>query len=217
MDSESSSSKKIPPAYYKAPTRKDYAYEFPDKDREIKVIQHRFTPRTASVSSPQVTEGGQASEVGIKLGDTISKINQMDTAGMTLADAQAEIQAADREIKLSVKSFEDEEEKHVEEREVTLKGKPGAKAPRKKSLPKLEQPKESTWIPQPERKVWHPIVWQQPPPPVAAENYGSDAPHKRIVRNIRRLLAETEDQPEERWKHIENMLLSLPTASKSNI
>lgn len=28
-------------------------------------------------------------------------------------------------------------------------------------------------IAQPERKVWHPVVWQQPPPPVAAENYGS--------------------------------------------
>lgn len=42
-----------------------------------------------------------------------------------------------------------------------------------------------------------------------------DAPHKRIVRNIRRLLIETENIPDERHKHIEHMLLSLPSASKS--
>ncbi|XP_055714946.1 PDZ and LIM domain protein 7 isoform X2 [Phlebotomus papatasi] len=162
----------------------------------------------------QVTEGGQASEAGIKLGDTITKINDMDTAEMTLAEAHAEIQATDKKVQLSVKSFEDDDEKASDEREVTLKAKKGAEAPRKKSIPELEKPKEQTWIPQPERKVWHPIVWQQPPPPVAQESYGPDAPHKRIIRNIRRLLNETEDDPEERWKHIENMLLALPTASK---
>ncbi|XP_055714941.1 uncharacterized protein LOC129809155 isoform X1 [Phlebotomus papatasi] len=212
MDNDSP--KKVPPAFYKAPVRKTHNYEFPAKDREIKVIQHRFTPRTASTSSPQVTEGGQASEAGIKLGDTITKINDMDTAEMTLAEAHAEIQATDKKVQLSVKSFEDDDEKASDEREVTLKAKKGAEAPRKKSIPELEKPKEQTWIPQPERKVWHPIVWQQPPPPVAQESYGPDAPHKRIIRNIRRLLNETEDDPEERWKHIENMLLALPTASK---
>ncbi|XP_059615077.1 PDZ and LIM domain protein 7 isoform X2 [Phlebotomus argentipes] len=162
-----------------------------------------------------VSEGGQASGSGIKLGDTITKINNMDTSEMSLAEANAEIQATDKEIQLSVKSFEDDQEQVGEERDVTLKAKKGAEAPRKKSMPQLEQPKEQTWIPQPERKVWHPIVWQQPPPPVAQESYGPDAPHKRIIRNIRRLLNETEDQPEERWKHIENMLLALPTASKN--
>lgn len=43
---------------------------------------------------------------------------------------------------------------------------------------------------------------------------GDDAPHARIIRNIRRLLTETENNPAERQKHIENMLLALPTASK---
>ncbi|XP_059615060.1 uncharacterized protein LOC132260757 isoform X1 [Phlebotomus argentipes] len=213
MDNESP--KKVAPAFYKAPVKKAYNYEFPAKDRDVKVIQHRFTPRPASVPSPQVSEGGQASGSGIKLGDTITKINNMDTSEMSLAEANAEIQATDKEIQLSVKSFEDDQEQVGEERDVTLKAKKGAEAPRKKSMPQLEQPKEQTWIPQPERKVWHPIVWQQPPPPVAQESYGPDAPHKRIIRNIRRLLNETEDQPEERWKHIENMLLALPTASKN--
>uniref|UniRef100_A0A1B0CBQ9 PDZ domain-containing protein n=1 Tax=Lutzomyia longipalpis TaxID=7200 RepID=A0A1B0CBQ9_LUTLO len=209
-------SQKVPPPFYKAPAKKTYNYEFPEKDREIKVIQHRFTPRTASASSPQVTEGGQASQVGLKLGDTITKINNVDTSEMTLAEAHAKIEGAEQGVKLSVVSFEDDEEKVAEERQVVLKAKKEAEGPRKLSVVDLEKPKEKTWIPQPERKVWHPIVWQQPPPPVAQENYGPDAPHKRIVRNIRRLLNETEDQPEERWKHIENMLLALPTASKTN-
>ncbi|XP_055694924.1 PDZ and LIM domain protein 5 isoform X3 [Lutzomyia longipalpis] len=164
----------------------------------------------------QVTEGGQASQVGLKLGDTITKINNVDTSEMTLAEAHAKIEGAEQGVKLSVVSFEDDEEKVAEERQVVLKAKKEAEGPRKLSVVDLEKPKEKTWIPQPERKVWHPIVWQQPPPPVAQENYGPDAPHKRIVRNIRRLLNETEDQPEERWKHIENMLLALPTASKTN-
>ncbi|XP_055694905.1 uncharacterized protein LOC129796822 isoform X2 [Lutzomyia longipalpis] len=214
MDNEAS--QKVPPPFYKAPAKKTYNYEFPEKDREIKVIQHRFTPRTASTSSSQVTEGGQASQVGLKLGDTITKINNVDTSEMTLAEAHAKIEGAEQGVKLSVVSFEDDEEKVAEERQVVLKAKKEAEGPRKLSVVDLEKPKEKTWIPQPERKVWHPIVWQQPPPPVAQENYGPDAPHKRIVRNIRRLLNETEDQPEERWKHIENMLLALPTASKTN-
>lgn len=31
---------------------------------------------------------------------------------------------------------------------------------------------DECWIPQPERKVWHPIVWQQPPPPVRSDQPG---------------------------------------------
>lgn len=30
----------------------------------------------------------------------------------------------------------------------------------------------ANWIQQPERKVWHPIVWQQPPPPIPPEDVG---------------------------------------------
>lgn len=28
------------------------------------------------------------------------------------------------------------------------------------------------WIPQPERRVWHPVVWQQPPPPIQSVGTG---------------------------------------------
>lgn len=45
---------------------------------------------------------------------------------------------------------------------------------------------------------------------------GQDAPHKRIIRNIYRFFEETKDKPEVRKKHIEDMLLSLPSASKTS-
>lgn len=70
------------------------------------------------------------------------------------------------------------------------------------------------WTQPPERKVWHPIVWQQPPPPIPPDLYGKDAPHQQLIANIRRLLTETRTKPEERQKHIERMMLSLPTGSR---
>lgn len=42
-----------------------------------------------------------------------------------------------------------------------------------------------------------------------------ELPHHRIVRNIRRFFAEVGDNKELRSSTIENMLLALPTASKS--
>lgn len=66
------------------------------------------------------------------------------------------------------------------------------------------------WIQPPERKVWHPIVWQQPPPPIPPDV----APHQQLIRNIRRLLTETAKKPEERQKHIEHMMLALPTGPR---
>ena len=38
-------------------------------------------------------------------------------------------------------------------------------------------------------------------------------PHKRIIRNLRRLLTDIADKPQEREKHIENLLLILPRGS----
>lgn len=38
-------------------------------------------------------------------------------------------------------------------------------------------------------------------------------PHKRIVRNLRRLLTDIADKPAEREKHIEQLLLILPRGS----
>lgn len=41
-----------------------------------------------------------------------------------------------------------------------------------------------------------------------------DRPHKRIIRNLRRLLADVKNNPVEREKHIENILLALPRGSR---
>lgn len=38
-------------------------------------------------------------------------------------------------------------------------------------------------------------------------------PHKRIIRNLRRLLTDIADKPAEREKHLEQLLLSLPRGS----
>lgn len=40
-----------------------------------------------------------------------------------------------------------------------------------------------------------------------------ELPHKRVIRNLRRLLTEIADKPAEREKHIENLLLILPRGS----
>lgn len=78
----------------------------------------------------------------------------------------------------------------------------------------VPEPTPEHWIQPPERKVWHPIVWQQPPPPIPPDVYGKDAPHQRLIKNIRRLLVETKAKPEERQKHIEHMMLSLPSGPR---
>ena len=40
-----------------------------------------------------------------------------------------------------------------------------------------------------------------------------ELPHKRIVRNLRRLLTDIADKPAEREKHLEQLLLILPRGS----
>ena len=57
------------------------------------------------ISIDQVTEGGQADQFGIKLGDTIAKINDCDTTSMSLPEAHKAIQAAGNTVQLSVKKL----------------------------------------------------------------------------------------------------------------
>lgn len=40
-----------------------------------------------------------------------------------------------------------------------------------------------------------------------------ELPHKRIIRNLRRLLIDIKDKPAEREKHLEQLLLALPRGS----
>lgn len=106
-------------AFYKQPQQKTNVYKFEEKDLvRSSVVQQRFkqqqsisTSSTSSSSSSsftsttQVTEGSEASQVGLKLGDSVTKINQVETKSMSLVEANKTIQQSANELKLSVKRF----------------------------------------------------------------------------------------------------------------
>lgn len=100
--------------FYKAPQPKANLYQFTKKDIENSRVVKRFEMRPAppppttispSSSNSQVTEGGRANEAGIKLGDSIVKINDTDTKTMSLSEAHQRIQNAGGDIKLTVKKY----------------------------------------------------------------------------------------------------------------
>lgn len=179
----------------------------------------------------QVKEGSAADKAGLKLGDQIVTINGADASAMRLATAESVIKQAGDQLQLVVTKDEEEtkdpqapvaeaEPKPKETREITFAGNDpndGSDVTNNPHAPKHKPSDDADrehWIQPPERKVWHPIVWQQPPPPIPPDVYGKDAPHMRLIKNIRRLLVETKAKPEERQKHIEHMMLSLPSGPR---
>lgn len=93
----STNSNRLP--FYKPPQQNTNQYKFENADLEKVPVVQRFKNR----NTPQVTQGGQANQAGIKLGDTIVKINDTDTKNMSLAEAHQRIQDSGNDIKLSVK------------------------------------------------------------------------------------------------------------------
>lgn len=89
--------------FYKAPQQKPNLYQFEKKDIENSPVVKRFEKRPAVV--PQVTEGSRANQAGIKLGDSIVKINNTDTSDMSLNEASKRIQESGGDIKLTVKKL----------------------------------------------------------------------------------------------------------------
>ncbi|XP_058812034.1 PDZ and LIM domain protein 7-like isoform X2 [Topomyia yanbarensis] len=172
----------------------------------------------------QVKENSPAAKAGLALGDQIITINGADASAMRLKTAESVIQQAGEQLQLVVAKDDEEAAKNPnkpkETRAVKFAGTDDASKADVTNNPSAPKHKpdagRADWIQPPERKVWHPIVWQQPPPPIPPDVYGKDAPHQRLIANIRRLLTETVGKPEERKKHIENMMLSLPTGSKKN-
>lgn len=86
--------------FYKAPQPKPNLYQFEKKDIEKSPVVKRFEKNPAVV--PQVTEGGRANRAGLKLGDSIIKIN--DAAIMSLTEAHQRIESGG-DIKLTVKKL----------------------------------------------------------------------------------------------------------------
>ncbi|XP_053680621.1 membrane-associated guanylate kinase, WW and PDZ domain-containing protein 1-like [Anopheles nili] len=204
------------PDYYKQPKFKRNIIPFDTEDLSVRVIRERF------LIPNQVSENSPAQKAGLKLGDQILKINGADASAMRLATAQSVIKQAGEQLQMIV-AKDDEQNRAAEEqgkpketREVKFVGneeQPKADVTNKPA-PNVQNDERENWTQPPERKVWHPIVWQQPPPPIPPDLYGKDAPHQQLIANIRRLLTETAAKPEERQKHIERMMLSLPTGSR---
>lgn len=94
--------------FYKPPQQKTNIYQFEKKDLvRSSVVQQRFKQSTSlsssATTSTQVTEGSQANKSGLKLGDSVTKINEVETKNMSLTEANTTIQQAGNELKLSVK------------------------------------------------------------------------------------------------------------------
>lgn len=163
-----------------------------------------------------VKEGSRADNAGLKLGDSIVTINNVDTSNMTLQEANNVLeQAAQHDVKLGVIKFDEVEEGNAEKKptihEILLKGKRAN--PRLPFENELNLPREAH-IERAEKKSWHPIVWPHPEriqPDILSTQ--KELPHKRVIRNLRKLLTEIADKPQEREKHIENLLLILPRGS----
>lgn len=168
----------------------------------------------------QVKENSPAAKAGLNLGDQIVTINGADASAMRLATAESVIKQAGEQLQLVVTKDDEEAAKLSNKTRETHEIKFANDEDNRDEVTNPPAPKiksnegREDWIQPPERKVWHPIVWQQPPPPIPPDVYGKDAPHQQLIRNIRRLLTETAKKPEERQKHIERMMLSLPTGPR---
>ncbi|KAG5676361.1 hypothetical protein PVAND_006202 [Polypedilum vanderplanki] len=191
-------------------------YEWPPKKTQTVRISRQEPPAPPPSEDSSVKEGSRADNAGLKLGDSIVTINNVDTTNMTLQEANNVLeQASQQDVKLGVIKFDEVDESKPEKKptihEILLKGKRAN--PRLPFENQLNLPREA-YIEKAEKKSWHPIVWPHP------ERIQTDMlatqkelPHKRVIRNLRRLLTEIADKPEERSAHIENLLLILPRGS----
>ncbi|XP_049309203.1 uncharacterized protein LOC105223364 isoform X4 [Bactrocera dorsalis] len=180
----------------------------------------------------QVTPDGLADKGGIRLGDIILEINEEDATELTLTQAHEKIAACGKKIHFLVKNMEEDPDFELgEEKSIVLR------------VPKpAPPPKEFTPTPLLGTRFWHPIMWIDPPEPPkpkkkktkteideegneviielsedesSEDEEEKELPHHRIIRNIRRFFAEVGENHELRERTIEDMLLALPTASRS--
>ncbi|CAO1415202.1 unnamed protein product [Diamesa serratosioi] len=157
-----------------------------------------------------VKEKSHAKAAGLKLGDSIVTINGKDTSKMTLKEANDLLeQVSKQDVKLGITKNDEVDDDHPNKEplihEVVL-GVDG-KVKKHNFEHKSEIPRDA-YHQHPERKAWHPIMWPHPEY-FLPENYHEELPHKRIVRNVRKLLSQRPSIME-----IENLLLALPRGSR---
>lgn len=68
---------------------------FDTQDMSVRNIKDKFT-------TIQVKEGSKAQQLGLKLGDSITKINNEDASKMSLSEAQKKIKNSGQNLKMSV-------------------------------------------------------------------------------------------------------------------
>lgn len=203
------------PFYKKPAAAQNRNFDWPPKRPERVVKVSRQEPPPQEAQPADVKEGSRAESSGLKLGDSIVTINNVDTSNMTLQEANNVLeQASQQDVKLGVVKFDEVDEANPEKKltihEILLKGKRGNRLPFEDEL----MPPREAFIEKAEKKSWHPIVWPHPEriqPDITLSQ--KELPHKRIIRNLRRLLTDIADNPVEREKHIENLLMILPRGS----
>lgn len=83
--------------------RKKAAPEKPIETENIENDQNTNNSITSPDPVEQVAEGSRADKAGLKLGDSIVKINGQDTSNLTLAQANQVLeQASQKDIKLGI-------------------------------------------------------------------------------------------------------------------
>jgi hypothetical protein len=198
----------------KRPTPK--SAEPTQNDENNRNTSNALTNNISNEQTEQVAEGSRAEKAGLKLGDSIVSVNGQDTSKMTLLQANAVLEQVSNkeEIKLGITKFDEVDEENPNQtpqvHEVVIEG--NKKSPKLPFEEELQPPREA-YIAQPTRKAWHPVMWEQQEFKLS-ENYQPEQPHKRVVRNIRKLLSSVADNPSERAKYIEDLLLALPRGSR---
>ncbi|XP_055587304.1 uncharacterized protein LOC129739792 isoform X3 [Uranotaenia lowii] len=206
-----------PPEYYKWPHQKHNVMPFEVEDLSVQVIRDRFLiPEQISWHSPKVAKTGPIQDL-LEFNDQEAALMMSESAGPMgpVSSGEAPPPSGPEAIKDDEEAPKDPE-KPKETREITFAGNENKEdLVTNPSAPK-HKPDEGreNWIQPPERKVWHPIVWQQPPPPIPPEQVGKEKRHMQLITNIRRLLSETSAKPDEFNKHIERMMLALPSGSR---
>lgn len=116
------------PKFYKQPQTKNFDLQIESSDASVKVIESRISSSTKISSSSstsikqstsfksssiestetleiQVKEGSRAESAGIKCGDSIIRINNIATEGMSLTEAQRALEYAADDLRLTLSRY----------------------------------------------------------------------------------------------------------------
>lgn len=92
-----------PVFYRRQPAQPTNQFQFQPKKRAVPKVEDVENNQNNNNISEQVADGSKAEKVGLKLGDSIVKINGKDTSDMTLAEANKILeQESKHDLKLGI-------------------------------------------------------------------------------------------------------------------